>query len=88
SHERVFAAMASGSIVATTAKNYPDALTTDGGLVELDVGSTVQETLAALLDDDMSAQETAGKGLAVFRAGHSWTDRARQIWNAVEAGGF
>lgn len=86
SHERVFAAMASGSVAATTAKNYPDSLTKDGGLIELDSGKEARDELGAVLENEAAAQEIVAKGLAVFRAGHSWTDRAYQIWDAVENG--
>ncbi|MEO5335835.1 MAG: glycosyltransferase [Magnetospirillum sp. WYHS-4] len=77
SHERVFQAMASGAVAATTPSDLWDET---GGLLSLPYEpKALAAALADALADDDRLAATAGDGRAIFLAGHTWDHRVDAI---------
>lgn len=86
SHERVFQAMANGSVAATT----PSEMWTDApGVLTLPYDAdAAAAVLTDALADDAGLQETAGKGTEAFLSSDTWEHRVAEIIEFVRRSGF
>jgi len=87
SHERVFQAMAAGSVAASTPSPLWRETFPEGEMIELPYGEAgVGEVLRAALADDGRLRRMAEDGRRAFAAAHTWDHRAGAILDAVAGG--
>jgi len=85
SHERVFDAMANAATAATLgATDYPE-LDAGGAIVAAPDPAALADALRSLAADDGAMRQRAEAGHAALKDGHTWTNRAWVIKNALLA---
>lgn len=88
SHERVFQAMAAGSVAASPRSPLWRETFPAGEMIELPYGEAgVGEVLRAALADDGGLRRMAEAGRRAFAAAHTWDHRAGAILDAIAGGG-
>ncbi|MCB2102573.1 MAG: glycosyltransferase family 1 protein [Rhodobacterales bacterium] len=88
SHERVFQAMAAGSVAASTPSDLWSAWFGDGQVAQLPYAAHGQwAELEGLLSDDAGLAERAARGHRAFLDGHTWDHRVAAILRYLQASG-